>query len=80
MPAILRNSLPKFVPSIAYCGSYAFYDVVGVRRAGSTTVDQGSNGMWICNTMPWGRWVSDYFLRSVFRRYEAYATRPTIAM
>jgi len=40
MPAILRNSLPKFVPSIAYIGSYAFYDVVGVRRVGLATVSK----------------------------------------
>jgi hypothetical protein len=50
----------------------------------------GSNGMRICNTMPCGRWVYvsvlrtsvsdwDYFL-NVFLRYEAYASRPTIAM
>ena len=39
---------------------YAFYDVVGVGRAGSATVLKGSNGMLICNTMPWGRWVGLY--------------------
>ena len=50
---------------------YAFYDVVGVRRADSATVSEGSNGMLICNIMPWGRWVSDYFLLRVLRRYWA---------
>jgi hypothetical protein len=47
------------------------------------------NGMWVCNIMRFCRWVyvsvlrtsvSDYFLLRVFRRYWAYASRPTIAM
>jgi hypothetical protein len=47
------------------------------------------NGMWVCNIMRFCRWVygsvlrtsvSDYFLLSVFRRYRAYASRPTIRM
>ena len=90
MPAILRNSLPKYNALITIIRPYAFYDVVGVRRAGSATRAYGSNGMWVCNTMPCGRWRHgsvlgtsvrdwDYFL-NVFLRYEAYASRPTITM
>ena len=51
-------------------------------------MEYGGDGMWICNTMPCGRWVhgsvlrtsvSDhYFFLNVFRRYWAYASRPTI--
>ena len=80
MPAILRILLPKYNALVCDIRPYAVYDVVGVRRAGSATVFKGSNGMRICNTMPWGRWVSDYFFLRVFLRYEAYASRPTIAM
>ena len=57
MPAILRKSLPNNYALITESTPYAFYDVVGVRRAGSATVSQGARGMWICNTMPWGRCV-----------------------
>jgi hypothetical protein len=80
MPSILRIFLTKKIALVYDITPYAFYDVVGVRRARSATVDQGSNGMSPCNTMPWGRWVSDYFLLSVFLRYEAYASRPTMMM
>ena len=38
MPAILRIFLPKYYASILIIRPYAFYDVVGVRRAGSATV------------------------------------------
>jgi hypothetical protein len=88
MPAILRNSLPKLSPLIAIIRPYAVYDRVGVRTAGSTTRVYGGNGMWVCNTMPFRRWVHrsvlrtsvrDYrFLLSVFLRYWAYASRPTM--
>ena len=55
-----------------------------------TTLAYGRDGMWVCNIMPFRRWVYrsvlrtsvrdwDYFL-SVFRRYEAYASRPTMIM
>ena len=52
MPAILRILLPKRNALIVIIRPYAFYDVVGVRRAGSATVSQGSNGMPVCNIMP----------------------------
>ena len=38
MPAILRKSLPNNFALITDIRSYAFYDVVGVGRAGSATV------------------------------------------
>ena len=38
MPSILRKSLPKLFALIVIIRPYAFYDVVGVRRAGSATV------------------------------------------
>ena len=56
MPAILRIFLTKTVASTPHCGSYAFYDVVGVRRAGSATREYGSNGMWVCNIIPFRGW------------------------
>ena len=77
MPAILRKSLPKLLPSMSYIRPYAQNDVVGVGRAGSATVSQGSNGMPVCNTMPCVRCVY-YFFLNVFLRYWAYASRPTI--
>ena len=52
MPAILRNSLPNLYPLIAIIRPYAVYDVVGVSRAGSTTLVYGGNGMWVCNIIP----------------------------
>ena len=38
MPAILRKSLPNNYALITESTPYAFYDVVGVKRAGSATV------------------------------------------
>ena len=38
MPAILRKSLPNNYALIVIIRPYAFYDVVGVRRADSATV------------------------------------------
>ena len=87
MPAILRIFLPNNYALISIIRPYAFYDVVGVGRAGSSTLVYGSNGMSSCNTMPCRGCVycsvlrtsvSDYFLLRVFLRYEAYASRPTI--
>ena len=52
MPAILRNSLPNKNALISDIGSYALYDRVGVRRAGSATFVYGSNGMSSWNIMP----------------------------
>ena len=57
MPAILRNSLPKYNASHDDIRPYAFYDRVGARTVGLATVFEGSNGMWVCNIMPWGRCV-----------------------
>ena len=79
MPAILRNSLPKYNALITIIRPYAFYDVVGVRRAGLATVGKGSNGMWVCNIMPWGRRVysgvavafGPVYLRYLLRMYWA---------
>ena len=79
MPAILRKSLPNCHALLTEYTPYAFYDVVGVGRAGSATVLEGGNGMPVCNTMPCVRCVY-YFFPSVFLRYEAYASRPTITM
>ena len=79
MPAILRNSLPNLYPLIAIIRPYAQNDVVGVRRAGSATLAYGSNGMWVCNIMPWGRRVysgvavafGPVYLRYLLRMYWA---------
>ena len=57
--------------STTHIGSYAFYDVVGVRRVRSATVFKGSNGMRVCNIMRFCRWGWLYFFFSVFRRYWA---------
>ena len=89
MPAILRILLPKYNALVCDIRPYAFYDVVGVGRAGSATLVYGHNGMSSCNTMPCRGCVyysvlrsyvsdSDYFFLRVFLRYEAYASRPTI--
>ena len=91
MPAILRIFLTKKIALVYDITPYAQDDVVGVGRAGSRApihrVNLG-NGMWVCNIMRWCRWrhgsvlrtsVRDYYyFLSVFLRYEAYASRPTI--
>jgi len=56
MPAILRNSLPNKNALITNIRPYAFYDVVGVRRARSATRVYGDNGMWVCNIIPFRGW------------------------
>ena len=56
MPAILRIFLYQTDASLTYIGPYAFYDVVGVRRAGSATREYGGNGRWVCNIIPFRRW------------------------
>ena len=72
MPAILRKSLPNNYALITESTPYAFYDVVGVRRAGSATVSQGARGLWVCNIMPCVRCVCGaVYFRYLLRMYWA---------